>query len=74
MGLGVLNISVRVANQKTIDSFFEDADMTTMEEAMAKLGIQLGSDGEFRSELEDEVESTSHQRERDAKPPLISEI
>lgn len=52
-----------------------DADVTTMEEAMAQLGIQLGNDGEFRSELEDEIKSMSHrERERDTKPPLISEI
>ena len=29
----------------------EDVDMTTMEEVMKKLGIELGADGEFHSEL-----------------------
>ena len=29
----------------------EDVDMTTMEEAMKQLGIELGADGEFHSEL-----------------------
>ena len=29
----------------------ENVDMTTMEEAMKQLGIQLGADGEFHSEL-----------------------